>query len=139
MVERTLIWFVVSISYDRPRCLTTSVLDMTEHSHPDCQNCLFLNMQLAVITILPHTAPLSVLHVVVLLLKLQFQHFHKSYLLLKLRSPRDCSFVRSRLWHLHSPLDGASVRERIASRLAKRIKRTPSNKKLESFNLYCKY
>ena len=46
------------------------------------------------------------------------------YLLLKLRSPRyyvRSSVVRSRLWHFLSPLDGASVRERIASRLAKRI------------------
>ena len=46
------------------------------------------------------------------------------YLLLNLRSPRDCGSCRSRLWYFLSLLDGASVREAHCAQASTAVRRT---------------
>ena len=56
--------------------------------------------------------------------RLQNSMDYKKYLLLNLRSPRNCGSCRSRLWHFLSPLDGASVREAHCAQASTVVRRT---------------
>ncbi len=46
------------------------------------------------------------------------------YLLLNLRSPRDCGSCRPRLWYFLSPLDGTSVHEAHCVQASTAVRRT---------------